>query len=421
MKRIKKIISLLGPGFITGASDDDPSGIVTYSQTGALFGFAQLWTSFFTTPLMISVQEMSGRIGLVTGKGLTGVIKQYYSKKILYLSVFLLFITNTINIGADLGAMAAAAGLIVGIPFIFLLIAMVALTLLLEIFVAYKAYSKYLKYLTLALFSYILTALISHVDWTRVFIATVVPHVQLSQTYILNIVAILGTTISPYLYFWQASEEVEEEIAHHKLRAMGAGVPKITPKDISRLRFDTIIGMFFSNIVMFFIIITTGATLFPSGIHSIQNAQEAALALRPLAGDFAFLLFALGIIGTGMLTVPILAGSASYAISESFGWKAGLYRKLERAHGFYGAITIATLVGLLINFIGIDPMVMLYYTAVINGIIAPPLLIIIFLISNNKTIMGERVNSVGSNILALITIGIMTAASLILLSTFLLK
>ena len=421
MKKIKKIFSVLGPGFITGASDDDPSGIATYSQTGALFGFAQAWTALFSFPLMAAIQEMCGRIGLVTGKGLAGVIRLHYPKKVLYLTVFLLLFANTINIGADLGAMAASAQLVFGFPFIFWLIGMAVLTLVLEIFVSYKTYSKYLKYLAFALLSYIVAAFAIKIDLKEVFISLIIPHIEFSKTYIFNVVAILGTTISPYLFFWQADEEVEEEVSHHKLRRMGAGQPRITPKDISRLRLDTVVGMFFSNLVMLFIIITTGATLFTHGITKINSASDAALALRPLAGDYAFLLFALGIIATGLLALPILAGSASYAVSESFGWREGLYQKLKRAHGFYGVITIATLVGLLINFIGIDPIVVLYYTAVINGIIASPLIIMILFIANNKKIMGERTNSLFLNILGLSTVFIMGLSAVILVFSFFIK
>lgn len=418
LKKTKMLLKTLGPGFITGASDDDPSGIATYSQTGALFGFSQAWTSLFSFPLMAAVQEMCGRIGLVTGKGLAGVIRDHYTKKILYGAVFLLFIANTINIGADLGAMAASAQLVFGLPFVFWLIGMVIITLVLEIFIPYKTYARYLKYLTFALFSYVVTALIISLDWKAVFFSTIIPKIELTKPYLLNIVALLGTTISPYLFFWQASEEVEEEIVHHRLRRMGAGQPRVTPKDISRLRIDTIIGMFFSNLVMFFIIVTTGATLFPQGINNIQSASDAALALRPIASDLAYLLFAAGIIGTGFLAVPILAGSASYAISEAFGWRTGLYRKLDKAQGFYGAIIIATLFGLLVNFIGINPIVILYYTAVINGIIAPPLLIIILLIANNPRIMGDKINHTLLNVLGVATILIMTIATLGLLFTF---
>lgn len=421
MKKIKKFLKILGPGFITGASDDDPSGIATYSQAGALFGFQQAWTALFSFPLMVAVQEMCGRIGLVSGQGLAGVIRQYYTKKVLYFAVLLLFIANTINIGADLGAMAASAQLILGWHFVFLLLGMVVLTLILEIFVSYKTYAKYLKYLTFALFSYVITAFIIKIDWKQVLISTFIPSVQLNKVYFLNIVAILGTTISPYLFFWQASEEVEEEIAHHRLRRMGAGQPKITPKDISRLRVDTTIGMLFSNLVMWFIIITTGATLFGHGGQQIKTASDAALALRPLAGDLAYLLFAAGIIGTGLLAVPILAGSASYAVSEAFGWKEGLSRKFKAAHGFYGVITIATFIGILINFIGINPISALYYTAVLNGILAPPLLIIILFIANNKKIMGQRINNRLLNFLGIITIAIMSIGALTLISTLLFK
>ena len=421
MKKIKKIFSILGPGFITGASDDDPSGIATYSQTGALFGFAQAWTALFSFPLMVAIQEMCGRIGLVSGKGLAGVIRLHYPKKVLYSSVFLLFLANTINIGADLGAMAASAQLVFGFPFVYWLIGMVVLTLVLEIFVSYKTYSKYLKYLALALLSYVVAAFTIKLDWKEVFASLIIPHIEFNKTYIFNIVAILGTTISPYLFFWQADEEVEEEVAHHKLRRMGAGQPRITPKDISRLRLDTVIGMLFSNLVMFFIIITTGTTLFTHGITKINSASDAALALKPLAGDYAFLLFAVGIVATGLLALPILAGSASYAVSESFGWREGLYQKLNRAHGFYGVITIATLVGLLINFIGIDPIVALYYSAVINGIIAPPLIVMILLIANNKKIMGERTNSPFLNILGALTAFIMGLSAVILLFSLFIK
>lgn len=418
-KFIKKIFKTLGPGFITGASDDDPSGIATYSQTGALFGFSQLWTAPFSFPLMASVQEMCGRIGLVTGHGLAGVIREHYTKKVLYGAVLLLFVANTINIGADLGAMAASLQLIVGLPFWMLLIGIAVITLCLEVFISYKTYAQYLKYLTFALFSYLFVALTIHVNWKEVFYSTIFPTVQLTKDYLLNIVAILGTTISPYLFFWQASEEVEEEVVHHKLRQMGAGQPKVTPKDISRLRMDTIVGMFFSNLVMWFIIIATGATLFNQGIKNIQTASEAALALRPLAGDFAYLLFALGIVGTGLLAVPILAGSASYAVSEAFGWKEGLYRKVSTAPQFYLVIVIATLIGIVINFIGISPFSALYYTAVLNGIVAPPLLLVILLIANNKKIMGNRVNNTLLNVLGIATVVIMSFAAIALVSTFL--
>lgn len=424
-KYLSKILKSLGPGFITGASDDDPSGIATYSQTGALFGFTQAWTALFSFPLMAAIQEMCGKIGLVTGRGLAGVIREHYSKKILYSAVFLLFTANTVNIGADLGAMAASAELVsspfLSLGFIFWLLIFVLITLFLEIFISYKTYSKYLKYLTFALFSYVITTFIIKINWMDVLTSLILPNIQFNKIYFLNIVAILGTTISPYLFFWQTSEEVEEEVAHHKLRQMGAGQPKVTPKDISKLNLDTIIGMFFSNLVMFFIIVVTGATIFKNGIYNIQSASDAASALKPLAGDYAFLLFATGIIGTGLLAVPILAGSASYAVSEAFGWKEGLYRKFKTAQGFYLVIIAATLLGVLINFIGVNPISFLYYTAVINGIIASPLLTMILLISNNKKIMGNRTNGKLLNCLGVTTIVVMILAALAFITSLVVK
>ncbi len=417
MEKIKKLFKKLGPGFITGASDDDPSGIATYSQTGAQFGYNQLWTPLFTFPFMTVIQEMCGRIGMVTGKGLAGVIRKHYARQVLTFSVFLLVAANTINIGADLGAMASSGQLILGLPFVILLIGITALIVILEVFVSYKTYARLLKYLTFALFAYIITALIIKQDWPKVLNATFVPSLNFSKEYLMNIVAILGTTISPYLFFWQAGEEVEEEVAEKKLYQMGAGVPHVTNKDIRKMRLDTTIGMLFSNLVMWFIILTTASTLNFSGITSIQTASQAALALKPLAGDFAFLLFALGILGTGFLAVPILAGSASYAVTEAFGWKEGLYRKFSQARGFYGVIIAATLIGLLINLTPIEPFQMLYYAAVFNGICAPPLLLLIMLIGNNEKIMGQHTNSKISNILGFTITAVMTLASIGLLIT----
>ena len=417
MEKIKKLFKKLGPGFITGASDDDPSGIAAYSQTGAMFGYSQLWTALFSFPFMTVIQEMCGRIGMVTGKGLAGVIRKHYARQVLTLSVFFLVAANTINIGADLGAMASSGQLILGLPFVILLIGITVLIIILEVFISYKTYARFLKYLTFALFAYIITALIIKQDWSKVLNATFVPSANFSKEYLMNIVAILGTTISPYLFFWQAGEEVEEEVAEKKLYQMGAGVPRVTSIDIRKMRLDTAIGMFFSNLVMWFIILTTASTLNFSGITSIQTANQAALALKPLAGDFAFLLFALGILGTGFLAVPILAGSASYAVTEAFGWKEGLYRKFSQARGFYGVIIAATLIGLLINLTPIEPFQMLYYAAVFNGICAPPLLLLIMLIGNNEKIMGQHTNSKISNILGFTITAVMTLASIGLLIT----
>ncbi|HLD01747.1 MAG TPA: Nramp family divalent metal transporter [Patescibacteria group bacterium] len=420
MNRIKKILKSLGPGFITGASDDDPAGIATYSQTGAQFGYSQLWTSFFSTPFMTVVQEMCGRIGLVTGKGISGVVRHHYSKPVLYGSVLLLLIANSINIGANLGAMASSFSLLVPLPFIVLLVLFTVLILVLEVFVSYAVYARVLKYLALSLFSYIIVAFLVKQDWRAIVIATLIPSISFSREYLLNIVAILGTTISPYLFFWQSNEEVEEEVEKGKIITMGRGIPHVTRSDIKHMRVDTIIGMLFSNLVMFFIILTAASTLHANGITKIQTADQAAQALRPIAGEFTFLLFTLGIVGTGLLAVPVLAGSASYAFSEAFGWKEGLYRKFKQAHGFYGVITIATLLGLLVNFTPIKPFQMLYYSAVINGIVAPPMLFLILFISNNKKIMGEHTNSLFSNALGITIAVLMTIASLALLANLLL-
>ncbi|OGH64919.1 MAG: iron transporter [Candidatus Magasanikbacteria bacterium RIFCSPHIGHO2_01_FULL_41_23] len=419
-QKIKHFLKKLGPGFITGASDDDPSGIATYTQTGAQFGLTQLWTALYTFPFMTVVQEMCGRIGLVTGQGLAGVIRNHFSKKLLFFSVSLLLIANTINIGADLGAMAAAAQLLFPrVSFSILILIFTFTILFLEIFVSYKVYLKYLKYFALSLLAYIATAFVVKMDWGTILFATLVPHISFTREYLLNIIALLGTTISPYLFFWQTGEEVEEEVAHNKIKDFGAGKPKIRHCDVRRMRLDTFFGMFFSNLITFFIIATAATTLGVHGIADIQTAADAALALKPLAGNFAYLLFTVGIIGTGLLAVPILAGSASYAVSESFNWKEGLYRKFSDAHGFYMVIMIATVVGLLVNFTKIPPFKMLYYTAVVNGAIAPILMIVILRIANNKKIMGEYVNSRASNILGWVITLIMGGASIGLFWSFL--
>ncbi len=415
MQKLKKILKKLGPGFITGASDDDPSGIATYSQTGSQFGFSQLWTALFSFPFMTVIQEICGRIGLVTGRGLAKVIKENYGRSVLFGAVAILCIANTINIGADLGAMAAAGQLLIGLPFLVWLLVFTVITLVLEIFVSYQKYARFLKYLTLSLFAYVATAFVIKQDWGEIIFSTFIPTFSFSRLYLLNIVAILGTTISPYLFFWQADEEVEEEIANHKLIEGSNNKPHITYKDIRRMRLDTFIGMLFSNLVMFFIIVTAASTLGAHGITSITTADQAAAALRPLAGDFAFFLFALGIIGTGLLAVPILAGSASYALAETFNWKAGLGKKFIQAKAFYVIIIVSTLVGVLINFTPIKPFQMLYYTAVLNGICAPPLMFLIMLISRNTKIMGNHTNSKLSNIMGWIITAVMSIAAIGLL------
>lgn len=395
---------VLGPGWITGASDDDPSGIGTYSNAGSLFGYGHLWTMLFTVPLMSAVQEMCARIGQVTGKGLAGVMRQHYSRPVLFFIVAFLLFANTINIAADIGAMAASMQLLIDLPFAIGAIFFTVVTLVLEIFVSYKTYAKYLKFLTITLFSYIISVFFIKTDWIAVIGNLFLPHIEFSRDFLFVLVGIFGTTISPYLFFWQASSEVEGEIA--KGRTTLAQRKGATAREINTMRLDVIIGMIFSNLVALCIMITAAGTLFSQGIV-IETAYDAAQALRPLAGDFSSLLFSVGIIGTGLLAIPILAGSASYALSEACGWKSGLYRKWRQAHGFYGIITLATFAGLIINFIGIDPIKLLLWTAVLNGVAAPILLIFIVRIGNNKKIMKEWKNGPLANFFGWATVGVM--------------
>ena len=392
LEESENYIKKLGPGIITGAADDDPSGIATYSQTGAQYGTSLLWLAAWTFPLMAMVQEMCARISLVTGQGLASNIKHAYSKKVLYICTIILFVANTLNIGADLGAMSKAVQLISPrIPFIFLVIFIGVAGLLLEIFVPYKQYAKYLKWLVITLFSYVVTGLLIHMDWGVLLKDGLLPHITFSKTQILLITGILGTTISPYLFFWETSQEVEEQIAEGKTTAHSRRGTNAT--EIKEMRKDVWTGMFLSNLVMFFIIAVCANTLFVGGITDINTASDAALALSPFAGRFATLLFAIGIIGTGLLAIPVLAGSTSYAISESLGWKEGLYRKLRQARAFYGVIAVSIVVGILINFIGINPIKALIYSAIANGIVAPVIIVCIVHISSSKKIMGHFKNS----------------------------
>ncbi len=352
---------------------------------------------------------------MVTGKGLAGVILEHYSRKILYITVSLLVIANTINIGADLVAMASSAKMLMGLPFMFWLILITVSIVILEVFVPYRTYSRILKYLALTLFSYFLAALVVRLDWGTVLHATLVPHIEFSADYLLNIVAILGTTISPYLFFWQASQEVEEKVMNGQIPDMGVGKPCVTRRGMAEMGWDTVAGMFFSQIIMFFIIVTTAATLHAGRITTIQTASQAAEALRPLAGDLAYLLFAVGIIGTGLLAVPVLAGASAYAVAEMAGMKEGLGKKPGRAPGFYAVITASTLIGMSLNWFGINPITALYYTAALNGLTAPPLMALVIMIANRKDIMGQFVNSRGSNILGWVIVLIMTLAGLLLI------
>ncbi|MBI5153093.1 MAG: divalent metal cation transporter [Parcubacteria group bacterium] len=408
----------IGPGFIAGAADDDPSGIATYAQTGAQFGLTQLWTPLFSLPFMIAIQEMCGRIGLITGDSLSGVIKKHFSKTILYGAVGLLFVANAINIGADLGAMAAVSQLVVPTPPLLLfIIGFAGLILILEIFVSYARYSQFLKYFALSLLAYAASALLVPQNWKTILYHTVIPQVSFTKEFILNIVAILGTTISPYLFFWQAAEEAEEEVTSGAIKELGREAPRVTKKNINLLRTDTIIGMLFSNLIMFFIIATGAATLHAQGITSVNTAAQVAEALRPVAGNFAFILFTLGIIGTGLLAVPVLAGSAAYAISEATGWKVGLSLSPKAGAKFYSIIALSLCAGIGINFLGIPAFRLLYYTAALNGIIAPILIFIILAICNNKKIMGSHTNSPLQNIFGITIALIMSIAATALLIT----
>lgn len=420
--KFNRFLRSMGPGLITGAADDDPSGIATYSQTGAQFGYGQLWTALFLIPFMIAVQEACARIGLVTGKGIVAVVKKYYTEKVALGVVILVLIANTINIGADIGAMAAAAGLIVPINFVILTLLFTTFILLLEIFTSYKVYARILKWLALALLSYPITVFIVHEPWQTILKATFVPHFELSFAFLFIITGVIGTTISPYMFFWEADEEVEEEREEHISRQNTR--PKMNWHHIRAMRLDNATGMIVSNIVTWCIIVSTATVLHSHGITNIATSADAARALEPLvhtfpnSGYLAKLIFSIGIIGLGLLAVPVLSGSASYAVSEAFNWKASLSFKLKRAHGFYGVITIATLIGLMINFIGIDPVKALVFTAVINGVVAVPLIFLIAKIANNPKIMGEYKSGILSNIFIWLTFIGMGAAAIAMFFTF---
>lgn len=409
----------LGPGLTTGAADDDPSGIATYSQTGAQYSTSLLWLAAFTFPLMAIVQEMCARIGLVTGRGLAGNIKRHYPAWVLYVCTALLFIANTFNIGADLGAMAKAVQLIwPSFGFAPLVIFFTVLSLILQIFTSYAQYAKYLKWLALVLLAYIFSAFFVNLNAKDIIFHTLVPHISLNRDQIFLICGILGTTISPYLFFWQTSQEVEEQIMEGKT-SIKLRESETSNAEIKKMRIDVWTGMFFSNITMFFIIVTCAAALYQNGITDIKTAADAAAALKPIAGPFASLLFALGIVGIGLLAVPVLAGSTAYAMSEAMGWKQGLYRKLKEARPFYGIIIISMFLGLLMNFVGLDPIKGLIYAAVLNGLVAPVILILIVQLSSNKKIMNSRANgrlgtALGWTVTTLmILVGVATIAILI--------
>lgn len=411
VKKGKEYWENLGPGLTTGASDDDPSGIATYSQAGAQYGFQLLWLAPLTFPLMAIVQEMCARIGLTTGQGLAGNIRDHFPRWILYVSTILLSIACILNIGADLGVMAKATQLLFPqIPFGILVFGFTIFSLGLQIFTPYEKYSRYLKWLSLILLSYVFSALMVNINWQHVLSRTLIPSVTFSKDQIILICAILGTTISPYLFFWQTSQEVEEDIKKGKnTLELRKGCSN---EDISKMRTDVWTGMLFSGVVMFSIIAVCAATLYTYGITNIKTAADAALALRPIAGENTYLLFTLGIIGTGLLAVPVLAGAVSYSLSESFGWQHGLHHQLKEANAFYGVIIISMGIGLAFNFVGLDAIKALIYAAVVNGLVAPVILVLIIILSSNKKIMGDRTNKVSVSIIGWIIASIMALAGI---------
>lgn len=399
----------LGPGLVTGASDDDPSGIATYSQAGAAYGLSTLWTCLVSIPLMASIQQMCARIGLVTSMGLTGTLKKNYPKSVLYLMLIFSFPAITLNIGADIAAMGAVGNLLFpNIDASFFSVFFTLLLLILIIYLPYVRIASVLKYLCIVMLVYFVVPFLYHQDFKDILRSTFIPEIKFNKEFLAILVGILGTTISPYLFFWQASVEVEEMQSKKKHLI-------VDKKIIHAMKKDVDVGMGFSGLVMYFIILTTGTVLFQGGIHQIDTVEQAAIALKPLAGDMAYLLFSIGVIGTGLIAIPVLSGSLSYIFTETFGWEKGLNKKFHEAKGFYVIIAISLLTGLSLNYIGITPVQALIYTAILYGITAPVLIAIILHISNNKAIMGENVNSTTSNILGFAALIIMSLAAVLLL------
>jgi NRAMP (natural resistance-associated macrophage protein)-like metal ion transporter len=412
------LLKQLGPGLITGAADDDPSGIASYSQAGAQFGYGMLWSVLFTLPLMIGIQIVSARIGRVTGHGLAANIRQHYPKSLLYAVIALLLVANTINIAADLGAMAAALQLLVGGSTRLYIVAFALVSLGLQVFIPFPRYAPFLKWLTLALFAYVATVFVVRVPWLEAGLHTLVPDLALRADYLLTLVAVFGTTISPYLFFWQASQEVEEQRAADG-EAPLREAPEQAKAHLHRIKIDTYIGMTFSNLVAFFIMLTTAVTLHAHGITDIQTSAQAAEALRPIGGEFAFLLFAAGIVGTGMLAVPVLAGSAAYAVAESFRWPIGLGLRLMEARGFYAILIAATTIGVALNFTEIDPVKALIWSAVINGVISVPIMAVMMLMAARPEIMGPFTARRRLKNLGWLATGVMALAVVAMLLAFL--
>lgn len=402
----------LGPGLVTGAADDDPSGIGTYSVAGARFGYHLLFLAPLCVPLMIAVQEMCGRVGLVTCKGLAAILKEHYSKWLLYGAVALLALANTINVYADLNVMAASLKMVFGLPFALWAFGLTVGIVAAQIAIPYRRYVKFLKYSCLALLAYVVIAFLPkvQVNWKEAAHQLLIPHWSASKDYILTVVGFLGTTISPYLFFWQAAQQVEEDIAKGEARAPGQRASSVKRSEIRAVRADTATGMIFSQIITVFIVITTSATLHASGKTDISSAEDAARALLPL-GQSAYWLFTLGIVGSGLLAAPTLAGSVAYAVSETVGWRSGLFRRLTRARGFYATLGLVMVAGCLLNFVHtISPVKALLYSAVVNGLAAPPLIVLILLVANNRRIMGNHTNGWLSNTIGWIAVALMSLA-----------
>ena len=412
-KRSRSLLKVLGPGLVTGAADDDPSGIGTYSQVGAQFGYSLPWPLLFSFPLMAAIQEICARIGASTGKGIAQNLRGNYPRPLLQGVVVLLLIANVINLGADLGAMGAALGLLIPGPILPATIAFGLISIGLEVFISYDRYAAVLKWATLSLFAYFAVVLLAKVDWWAALKGTVVPDFRFDQEHAMALVAILGTTISPYLFFWQSGQEVEEQHRRHVKPLMVS--PRTAGPELSRIRMDTLVGMGFSNLTALVIVIATAATLHQAGVTEIDSAVKAAEALRPLAGELAFALFAIGIISTGLLAVPVLAGSAAYAVAESFGWREGLNQRPREAKAFYAVIAVATLMGVAMNFFAINPMKALYWSAVVNGLLAPPLMIVTMLIARNRKIMGDLAIGGGLEFGGWVSTAVMTAVGILFL------
>lgn len=412
----KTFLQKLGPGLITGASDDDPSGIATYSQTGAQFGYGMSWLMLVSYPLMIVIQEICARIGRVTGVGIAANMRRHYPRPLLFAIVSLLCLANVFNLGADLGAMGAAGQLLLGGSLLPYIVAFAALSLVLQIYIPYTTYVKYLKWLTLALFAYVVTAFVAHVEWGAALRSTFLPSISFNAKYFTTLTAVLGTTISPYLFFWQASEEAEDVRNNRKEHPL-KHAPQEAKEQFARIRIDTYAGMALSNVVALFIILTTAATLHAAGIRDVETSAQAAKALEPLAGRFAFGLFAVGIIGTGLLAVPVLAGSAAYGVAETFRWHASLESQPEKAKQFYGVLAVATLIGLALNFVGLNPIRALFWSAVINGVVSVPLMVVTMRMAANRKVMGEFTLPRYLRVMGWVATAVMAAASIGLFST----